>query len=582
MSKSPLLLIPLLVLANCGGQADPLEDLEAAPLTGESELLAVRSDWLWTERGKVVPMCWDNYRIEKSFTSPAERAALKSFVMERVALSWEYVLDIDVTWQDCPTSGTEKHVRVELIRQPMDPLTGRGDSFGMATIGVTALTTPEQRASALRPNVDPNSVNPVFRLNVSETWNLDRLTRLELQQVILHEMGHTLGFHHEQLRNDETADEPGEGCVGEDDSGFGVPYGAYDSLSIMSASYCHGGVWLSYADMQNARSVYGTAPAKPNGLSTILSSGSGATVLNVMHGRDTQRFYILPDPAYWETLGGADFDGDGWGDVLRRRKTDGVLQVVLISPVGGIKAIGYPTTSGGGPMIYAASWKFVGTGRFNSDAKSDVAWIKVNPTTGKSELFIHYMSGGGALIGQSGVFTADKGWVVKAVGDFDKNGVTDIYWNYEDPFYWNAEQLWNNQSRTSYFWFMNGAGGILSSGYGQNVAAGFQVTGAGDFNGDGRDELFMQGANNGAITYVTSRSPIATTTHTLSYVDTGWRVSAIGDFNRDGKSDLYWIKGTNEARIWYQNGSYLLDNVVAERKDNVKAVLQAPTLPIQY
>jgi serine protease len=84
---------------------------------------------------------------------------------------------------------------------------------------------------------------------------LDPRQELQLTGVLRHEVGHTLGFHHEHTRPESGA------CFEDDDF---EPIAAYDKLSVMHYPQCNGGTsWklaLTDRDKNGAACVYGGAP----------------------------------------------------------------------------------------------------------------------------------------------------------------------------------------------------------------------------------------------------------------------------------------------------------------------------------
>lgn len=93
-----------------------------------------------------------------------------------------------------------------------------------------------------------------------DTGYLQRPDPGDFKWVVAHEMGHVLGFGHEQDQRDSTCNQ------GRDYSGNGTPLTAYDPNSVMN--YCatrNVNAILSAADKEGFRRAYGVAPPPPPG-----------------------------------------------------------------------------------------------------------------------------------------------------------------------------------------------------------------------------------------------------------------------------------------------------------------------------
>jgi len=76
----------------------------------------------------------------------------------------------------------------------------------------------------------------------------------------------------------------------------------------------------------------------------------------------------------------------------------------------------------------------------------------------------------------------------------------------------------------------------------------------GDFDGDGRSDLFWRNASTGQDV-IWNRGNSATPRVLTTVTDLKWKVVAVGDYNGDGKADLLWRHATNGANTIWKSGN---------------------------
>ncbi|GAB4332818.1 MAG: hypothetical protein OHK0047_20970 [Leptolyngbyaceae cyanobacterium] len=130
--------------------------------------------------------------------------------------------------------------------------------------------------------------------------------------------------------------------------------------------------------------------------------------------------------------------------------------------------------------------------------------------------------------------------------DFDGNGMTDLLW-------------YNNQTGDLRAWLMNGADAPTVAYYGTvALGSGWTLQGYGDFNGDGKTDLFWQNLNTGETSAWLMNGSDAPTRISYSTVTpgSGWVLQGMGDFTGTGKTDLFWYnKVTGDTVAWLMNGT---------------------------
>lgn len=106
-----------------------------------------------------------------------------------------------------------------------------------------------------------------------------------------------------------------------------------------------------------------------------------------------------------------------------------------------------------------------------------------------------------------------------------------------------SSYIWNT---TSSAYALNNIGGY---------AAGWNVIGMGDIDGDGKDDLLWRNPTSGQFAYWLMNGTVFVSAQTYSPPVT-YVVAGVGDFNGDGRSDLLWNDpGTRNASIWLSTGS---------------------------
>jgi hypothetical protein len=266
-------------------------------------------------------------------------------------------------------------------------------------------------------------------------------------------------------------------------------------------------------------------------------------------------------------VGAADFTGDGRADILMLETlSSGRLTPKLVTlpynqfdnaivangaamtPVSTTfnKTISQTVVSYG----THTGWHVAAIADFNGDGKADVlfrfASRQGSTTWADGQTSIWYMDGAtrlsnGAFATQLGFYKTwagltgtqvAKGWFVAGVGDFDGDGYTDI--------------LFRNAAATT---------ATSADATGQTVV--WLLTGA---DASGIPVKVANGVNTAAFASRGSGSTVdnagTSVLNAGNFTATGgWQVTGVGDFNGDGRDDVLWrYAGTGHTYVWLMNG----------------------------
>lgn len=232
------------------------------------------------------------------------------------------------------------------------------------------------------------------------------------------------------------------------------------------------------------------------------------------------------------------------------RKPDGSVHLWLMSG-GAVQSqlwTGTPDTN----------WTIQGVGDFDADGISDLYWRCTGPScheTAHGQLAVWYRgqqtNPGASYPG----LMSDDGWQIKGVGDFDRSGKSDLLWQYSGPGTDHGQlEIWHAGQSTS-------PPPSRPAVVGDD---GWQIQGIGDFNGDRYSDVLWRyfGADNHGQLAIWWRGQKASPTPAFptAVPDDGWRIKGVGDFDGDGKSDVLWQYAGRvnhgQLAVWW-NGQYL-------------------------
>jgi Ca2+-binding RTX toxin-like protein len=232
----------------------------------------------------------------------------------------------------------------------------------------------------------------------------------------------------------------------------------------------------------------------------------------------------------WKIAGTGDFNGDKKSDILWRNSNSGETYLYQMN--------GSTVASEGAVRTVSLDWKIAGTGDFNGDSKSDILWR--NQTTG--DVYIYQMDGL-AVANEGLVRNVSLDWKIAGIGDFNGDNKSDILWR-------------NTNSGATYIYQMNGFN-VASEQTVRNVSNDWVIEGVDDLNNDGKSDILWRNSNSGTVYgYLMNNFSVASEGAIGQVpIAAGWDIAGTGDNNGDGNSDILW-RNVNSGLTysWQLNG----------------------------
>lgn len=278
-----------------------------------------------------------------------------------------------------------------------------------------------------------------------------------------------------------------------------------------------GAMHIAYGRLQPLRDVRDDFDG--NGRSDLFWQHADARRV-IWRGADYRDQLAVPsgtDPA-WVPAALADFDGNGYDDLLLYREGYGTLVFWPYGP-GGSR----PRT----PPAIKLDWRVVASGDFDGDGADDLVWR--NGRTGQNVMWKR----GDYYDQRSMTAVTDTGWKIVGAGDFDGDGRDDLVWRHDLT---GKNAIWNSgdyRTQTAMTAVTN---------------ATWRVAEVADFDGDGRGDIFWR-AGSGTNTIWLSAN--AATRLAVDAQPAQWLLGAVGDYDGDGNDDVVWRHRTTGANtLW--------------------------------
>lgn len=214
-------------------------------------------------------------------------------------------------------------------------------------------------------------------------------------------------------------------------------------------------------------------------------------------------------------------------------------------------------------QVTDTAWEIAGTGDFNGDGDTDILWRYYGEGQYRGLNDIWFMNG--TLFDGESVFSQvqDTNWRIEGTGDFDGDHDLDILWRYYGP---------GDFQGLNVIWFMNGPLFDSEMVFSAVLDTAWKIGGMGDFDRDGNTDILWryygtgiyQGLN---VIWYMNGTTISHETVFSQVTDTAWHIDGTGDFDGDDDVDILWryygtgvYQGLND--IWYMNGTTFVSEEV--------------------
>lgn len=163
-----------------------------------------------------------------------------------------------------------------------------------------------------------------------------------------------------------------------------------------------------------------------------------------------------------------------------------------------------------------------------------------SPEGGDIVLNVEYFSFAGIPLSAERALLAGNA----AIGDYDGDGKADVLWRFHAS---GASVIWQMSGAHN-----TGAGGATDA----QASQAYSLLGTGDFNGDGKaDLLWRNDAVGTTVIWVQSGTHLLNRGTTSVQAGTDWYVAGIADYSGDGKADILWRNlASGGTVVWTMNG----------------------------
>jgi hypothetical protein len=198
-----------------------------------------------------------------------------------------------------------------------------------------------------------------------------------------------------------------------------------------------------------------------------------------------------------------------------------------------------------------ATSQIVGVGDVDDDGRADI--ISIDNHDKVSVWLMH----GGMVTDVVASKTLPAGGTIVGVGDVNGDGRADIVYT---------------AGGKVKLWLMN-AGKVDSAPAVRNLPANTSVVGVGDVDGDAKADLVLQGSDGKVSVWLMSGATVRSVV-SVKKLPAGAQVVGLADVDGDGKADILYRRSNGQVQAWTMNGGAIKSTVTLGTLNSTWTVLQ--------
>ncbi|NUO77338.1 MAG: VCBS repeat-containing protein [Lysobacter sp.] len=237
-----------------------------------------------------------------------------------------------------------------------------------------------------------------------------------------------------------------------------------------------------------------------------------------------------------------DLDGDGKSDLIWNTTFTRGTDYYLLS----YWRMDGPARASAHNFQVGLGYYNLNTGDYDGDGRADIFFISTQAASQVRYNYIWRSTGSGQFT-PAGPLVLQPNWHITPLPngvDLNSDGTDDIL-------------LHNPVSGQGAYWLISNA--AIVGGTDFDLTPPYTIVGAGDFDGDGRDDLLCADTQLGHLFLWRNRGDGGFDVSLIAVYDPTWIIAGNPDLNGDGHADIVWSNGPlNMLAFWWMQGASVL------------------------